>query len=129
ALRALQPVIRERYQWVVQLPVAWARDLDWYLLTLGGLAGIDLEPMSEERLWRHINAIDAAGRRYFLPNIAISITHGIIHRMLFQMVMLLAGPKDGPALYDSLTCFCETKTNLVNNDLLRLAAIVKRTPS
>lgn len=129
ALRALLPVIRERYQWVVQLPVAWARDLDWYLLNLGGLAAIDLEPMSEEALWRHINAIDAVGRRYFLPNIAISITHGIIHRMLFQMVMLLAGPKDGPQLYDSLTCFCETKTNLVNNDLLRLAAMVKQVPS
>jgi pyruvate,water dikinase len=129
ALRALIPVIRERYQWVVQLPVAWARDLDWYLLNLGGLAAFDLEPMNEDSLWRHINAIDAVGRRYFLPNIAISITHGIIHRMLFQLAMLLAGPKEGAALYDSLTCFCETKTNLVNNDLLRLAAMAKSEPS
>jgi phosphohistidine swiveling domain-containing protein len=129
SLRALLPVVRERYQWVVQLPVAWARDLDWYLLTLGGLAAKNLGPLTEEELWRHINAIDAVGRRYFLPNIAISITHGIVHRMLFQMAMLLAGPQDGPALYDSLTCFCETKTNLVNSDLLRLAQHVRRTPA
>lgn len=128
ALRALLPVIRERYQWVVQLPVAWARDLDWYLLSLGGLAAARLDEMNEEALWRHINAIDALGRRYFLPNIAISITHGILHRMLFQLVVLLVGPKEGPALYDSLTCFCDTKTNLVNQDLLRLAQRARRTP-
>src|SRR5260221_676362 len=128
ALRALLPVIRERYQWVVQLPVTWARDLDWYLLSLGGLAAAPLGEMNEDELWRHINAIDALGRRYFLPNIAISITHGIVHRMLFQLVVLLVGPKEGPALYDSLTCYCETKTNLVNHDLLRLAKLIRRTP-
>jgi pyruvate,water dikinase len=128
ALRALLPVVRERYQWVVQLPVTWARDLDWYLLTLGGLASVDLDALNEAQLWEQIKAVDALGRRYFLPNIAISITHGIIHRMLFQLVMLLVGPGEGPALYDSLTCFCETKTNLVNNDLLRLAQHVRRTP-
>ncbi len=128
ALRALLPVIRERYQWVVQLPVTWARDLDWYLLTLGGLAAVDLDSLNEAQLWRHIKAIDALGRRYFLPNIAISITHGIIHRMLFQLVALLVGPQEGAALYDALTCFCDTKTNLVNNDLLRLAEQVRRTP-
>jgi phosphohistidine swiveling domain-containing protein len=124
-LRKLLPVIRERYQWVVQLPVAWARDLDWYLLRLGALSAVDLEPLNEEQLWRHIGAINAAGSRYFLPNIAISITHGIIHRMLYQLVTMLVGPQEGPALYDSLTCFCETKTNLVNNDLQRLAQLVR----
>jgi len=125
ALRKLQPVIRERYQWVVQLPVWWARDLDWYLLRLGALSAVDLEPLNEEELWRHIGEINAAGSRYFLPNIAISITHGIIHRMLYQLVTMLVGPREGPALYDSLTCFCETKTNVVNNDLHRLAQQVR----
>jgi pyruvate,water dikinase len=128
SLRALLPVVRERYQWVVQLPVAWARDLDWYLLTLGGLASKNLGPLTEEELWQHIKAIDAVGRRYFLPNIAISITHGILHRMLFQMVTLLTNAQEGPAFYDALTCFCETKTSVVNNDLLRLAQHVRRTP-
>lgn len=124
-LRKLLPVIRERYQWVVQLPVAWARDLDWYLLRLGALSAVDLEPLTEEQLWRQIGEINAAGSRYFLPNIAISITHGIIHRMLYQLVTMLVGPQEGPALYDSLTCFCETKTNLVNNDLHYLARLVR----
>lgn len=128
-LRALLPVIRDRYQWVVHLPVTWARDLDWYLLTLGGLAAADLESMDDAALWKQINTIDALGHRYFLPNIAISITHGIIHRMLYRTVALLVGPKEGAALYDSLTCFCDTKTNLVNDDLLRLAQVVRRTPA
>ena len=127
SLRALLPVIRERYQWVVQLPVTWARDLDWYLLRLGALDAIDLESLDEAHLWRHVNEIDATGSRYFLPNIAISITHGIIHRMLFQLAAMIVGPTEGAALYDSLTCFCDTKTNLVNNDLNRLATEVRET--
>jgi pyruvate,water dikinase len=128
SLRALLPVIRDRYQWVVQLPVSWARDLDYYLLSLGALGAADLERMNEEQLWRHVAAINRAGSDYFLPNIAISITHGILHRMLYGLVTMVAGPQEAPALYDSLTCFCETKTNLVNLDLNRLAAIVQATP-
>jgi pyruvate,water dikinase len=129
ALRALLPVIRERYQWVVQLPVAWARDLDWYLLSLGALAAARLDLMSDAELWRHVEAIDAVGRRYFLPNIAISITHGVLHRMLFQLAGLLVGPQQGPALYDALTCFCDTKTSLVNQDLARLARQAQGAPA
>jgi pyruvate,water dikinase len=129
SLRALLPAIRERYQWVVQLPVAWARDLDWYLLRLGALDAVDLEALDEARLWRQVNEIDATGSRYFLPNIAISISHGIIHRMLYQLAVMVAGPAEGAGLYDSLTCFCDTKTNLVNNDLNRLAMQVRETPA
>ncbi|MEA2570209.1 MAG: rifampicin phosphotransferase [Acidobacteriota bacterium] len=129
SLRALLPVIRERYQWVVQLPVSWARDLDYYLLNLGALGAADLERMNEEQLWRHVAAINRAGSDYFLPNIAISITHGILHRMLYGLVTLVVGPQEAPALYDSLTCFCDTKTNLVNLDIHRLAALVRTIPA
>jgi len=129
SLRALLPVIRDRYQWVVQLPVAWARDLDYYLLNLGALGAADLERMNEEQLWRHVGAVNRVGSNYFLPNIAISITHGILHRMLYGLVTMVAGPQEAPAMYDSLTCFCETKTNLVNLDIHRLAAIVQTMPA
>ena len=129
SLRALLPVIRDRYQWVVQLPVSWARDLDYYLLNLGALGAADLERINEEQLWRHVGAVNRVGSNYFLPNIAISITHGILHRMLYGLVTMVAGPQDAPAMYDSLTCFCETKTNLVNLDIHRLAAIVQTMPA
>lgn len=129
SLRALMPVIRDRYQWVVQLPISWARDLDYYLLNLGALGAADLERMNEEQLWRHVAAINRTGSDYFLPNIAISITHGILHRMLYGLVAMVAGPQDAPAMYDSLTCFCDTKTNLVNLDIHRLAALVQTIPA
>lgn len=110
----------ERYRWVQELPVTWARDLDRYLLTLGRLSAVDLASLDDAALWRHLLAVDGLGRDYFRPNIAISITQGVLHRTLFTVVMLIAGREQAPALYDALTCFCETKTNLVNTDLHRL---------
>jgi pyruvate,water dikinase len=53
------------------------------------------------------------------------------------MVEQLTRPKEGltddppevPPLYDSLICFCETKTDVVEIDLQRLAQSVRRTPA
>ncbi|HVO31887.1 MAG TPA: PEP-utilizing enzyme, partial [bacterium] len=89
----------------------------------------DLRALDDAALLAHIREIDGAGRQYFRPNIAISITQGLLHRTLFKVVSLLAGSADAPALYDSLTCFCDTKTNLVNRDLHALAAQVRATPA
>ncbi len=125
-LAALVPALRERYRWVQELPVLWARDLDRYLLRLGRLAAVDLRGRSEREVWRHVLAVDALGREYFRPNIAISITQGLLHRTLFRLATLLVGPERAPGLYDRLTSFCETKTNLVNADLHRLYALARR---
>ena len=113
------------YRWVQELPVHWARDLDRYLLELGGLGARDLAGLSLEELWAHVLEIDRVGREYFLPNIAISITQGLLHRLLFQMVAHVVGPADAPAVYDGLTCFYDTKTGLVNRDLCELACMVR----
>ena len=40
-----------------------------------------------------------------LPNIAISISQGLLHRLLFQIVAHTVGPEEAPAVYDGLTCF------------------------
>ncbi|HET7463565.1 MAG TPA: PEP/pyruvate-binding domain-containing protein, partial [Longimicrobium sp.] len=119
----------ERYRWVQELPVTWARDLDRYLLTLGRLSAVDLPSLDDAALWRHLRAVDALGRDYFRPNIAISITQGVLHRTLFGVVTMIAGREQAPALYDALTCFCETKTNLVNADLHRLYRLVREDPA
>ncbi|HEU0052882.1 MAG TPA: PEP/pyruvate-binding domain-containing protein, partial [Longimicrobium sp.] len=119
----------ERYRWVQELPLTWARDLDRYLLGLGRLGAVPLGGLSDADLWRHVLAIDALGRDYFRPNIAISITQGVLHRSLFRLVALLVGPERAPALYDALTSFCETKTNLVNGDLYRLYREIRREPA
>ena len=42
-LEARVPSLRERYRWVQELPVQWARDLDWYLLELGRLGSTRLD--------------------------------------------------------------------------------------
>lgn len=118
----------ERYRWVQELPVTWARDLDRYLLTLGRLGAVDLTSLDDGALWRHLLAVDALGRDYFRPNIAISITQGVLHRTLFGVVTMIAGREKAPALYDALTCFCETKTNLVNADLYRLYRMIRDEP-
>jgi len=124
-LAALVPTLRERYRWVQELPVEWARDLDRYLFGLGRLSAVDLETLDDARLWLHVLDLDALGRGYFLPNIAISITHGVLHRTLFRLVQLVAGVDAAPAMHDALTGYCETKTSVVNRDLYglyRLAA-------
>lgn len=118
----------ERYRWVQELPVTWARDLDRYLLTLGRLSAVDLSSLDDAALWRHLLAVDGLGRDYFRPNIAISITQGVLHRTLFGVVAMIAGREQAPALYDALTCFCETKTSLVNADLYRLYRLVRGEP-
>jgi pyruvate,water dikinase len=119
----------DRYRWVQELPVTWARDLDRYLLTLGRLGAVDLSRLSDDDLWRHVTAIDRLGREYFLPNIAISITQGVLHRTLFALAAMLVGRERAPGMYDALTSYCETKTSLVNADLYRLYRRIRSEPA
>ena len=71
-LRALLPVIREKYGWVQELPSRWSRDLDWYLLRLGEFNAITLSSLNLKDLWAHVIKVSETGAHYFLPNIAIS---------------------------------------------------------
>ena len=70
--------------------------------------------------------MDELGRRYFLPNIAISITQGLLHLVLYRALVLLVGSDEAPRFHDGLTSYCDTKTNLVNRDLYRLYQTIKR---
>ena len=120
--------MRDRFGWVEELPVAWARDLDRYLIRLGALSAVPVEELAEARVWEHVQALDRTGREYFLPNIAISLTHALLHRTLFRFLGLVAGG-DAPRLYDGLMRFCETKTSLVNADMASLARLARRDPA
>jgi phosphohistidine swiveling domain-containing protein len=125
-LRELLPHLRRRYPWVERLPVSWARDLDRYLLRLGALSSIDPAGLTELELRDLIDSIAAAGSEYFLPNIAISLTHAFLHRGLFRFLSLVAEPAEAAKLYDELMGFCETKTSVVNADLQELARSARR---
>ena len=49
-LRAAIPRVREQYRWVQDLPVAWLRDLDYYLVTLGRFLAEPLEGLTPREL-------------------------------------------------------------------------------
>lgn len=120
--KALERALAKPYAWARELPVAWMSGLDRYLVALGRVAGQPLREKTEAELWEHVLEIDRVGREYFRPNIAISLTQGALHRLLYTLVEALVGSDGAAELHDDLTCFCETKTALVNRELLRLSS-------
>jgi phosphohistidine swiveling domain-containing protein len=122
------PQLRQRYAWVLELPVRWARDLDRYLIRLGRLSAASLEGMDVGRLWQHVLAVQAVAAEYFLPNIAISITQSFLHRVLYQLAGMSVGPERALSALDGLLAGCETKTAVVNRELHELAQLAAKTP-
>lgn len=122
------PTLRDSFRWAQDLPVEWSRNLDWYLIRLGELGTAPLDSLTDEGTWQSVRAINAHGAQYFLPNIAISITHGALYRLLHRLVTIAAGPGEGPALFDSLMCYCETKTGLINRELFDMAMLARSEP-
>ncbi len=121
--KSLEKHLVKPYSWARDLPTSWMRDLDRYLLALGRLDNQELEKLGREELWAHVLEVDRVGREYFRPNIAISLTQSALHRLLYALIMTLVGPESAATLHDSLIGYCETKTSLVNHDLLRLASL------
>jgi rifampicin phosphotransferase len=124
-LRAFLPRAREAYGWVFELPTAWARDLDRYLLGVGRLMAEAVPGPDPRDHWDRVLRIEQVGREYFRPNIAISITHGLLHRALFQALSLFFPPAEARSLYDRLTRVCDTKTSAVNAELSALAVAAR----
>lgn len=127
-LRRALPRIRQAFQWVQELPVTWARDLDRYLLRIGEF---NAEPLGSKDLagvWRFVLAVNELGADYFQPNIAISLTQGVLHRGLHHLLTVALGEADARRLFDDLTAFCETKTGAINKELFELALMVRGRP-
>jgi pyruvate,water dikinase len=125
-LRAAIPRLREQFGWVQELPVAWMRDLDHYLVTLGRFQAEALEGKAPFEIWRHVLAVNEHGAQYFLPNIAISIAQGTIYRVLHGLLKLAIGPADADVLFDHLMAWCETKTGQINKELFELALLARK---
>jgi len=66
---------------------------------------------------------------YFRPNIAISLTQTILHRVLHALVSMVAGPDRVLGVVDGLLAGCETKTALVNREIHGLARLAADTPA
>jgi len=127
-LRAAIPGLREEFRWVQELPVTWARDLDFYLISIGRYM---TEPLAEKRvgeLWDFVLAVNEHGADYFLPNIAISITHSTLYRLLHRLLQMGFGPEAANPLFDRLMAYCETKTGVINKELFELAMMIRARP-
>jgi pyruvate,water dikinase len=127
-LRAALPSIREEYRWVQELPVIWARDLDYYLISLGRFMAEPLENKSAKQVWAYVLAVNALGADYFLPNIAISITHSTLYRLLHHLLKMCLEAEIANVLFDHLMAYCETKTGTINKELFEMASMVRAQP-
>jgi pyruvate,water dikinase len=128
-LRALAGGAADRFAWVLDLPERWPIALDGTLATLGALAAEPARQASPAACWARIGRIDAAGRAYFRPNIAISMGHGLLHRTLHAALALFFDRAEAARIYLALTRVADTKTGAVNRELLALAAAVRATPA
>jgi phosphoenolpyruvate synthase/pyruvate phosphate dikinase len=120
------PTIREKFSWVLELPVRWARDLDRYLIRLGHLSSVPLDDMSVPEIWQFILRLQEIATDYFHPNIAISITQSFLHRLLLHLVTTVLGKEDGLRIFDGLMAGCDTKTAVVNREIHELASLARR---
>jgi pyruvate,water dikinase len=128
-LRAAIPGLREEFRWVRELPLTWARDLDTYLIHIGRFTSESLADKNPGEVWRFVRAVSEHGADYFLPNIAISITHGALYRLLHGFLQMAFGPEAAHSLFDRLMAFCETKTGMINRELFELAVAVRAQPA
>lgn len=128
-LAAAIPDLRQRYSWVLDLPVRWARDLDRYLLRLGRLSAVDLDDADLDGVWLHLSEILDVAADYFLPNIAISMTQTFLHRLLHGLLNMAVGAERALPLVDGLLAGCETKTAVVNAELHELAQTARGIPA
>ena len=127
-LPTLIPQLRERFRWVQELPIHWSRDLDYYLVRLGEFDAEPLDDKSIRGLWDLVRKINAHGTQYFLPNIAISVTQGLLYKLLHFLLHNLFGPEEFAPIMDDLLAFCETKTGAINKELFELAELARLDP-
>jgi pyruvate,water dikinase len=127
-LRAALPRLREDFRWVQDLPALWMRDLDYYLISIGQFMTEPLEARSVKDLWHYVLKVNEHGAAYFLPNIAISITHGALYALLHHLLRMVFGAEAANPFFDNLMAFCETKTGAINKELFELAALARARP-
>lgn len=125
-LQAALPELARRYSWVQELPVRWMRDLDTYLLEIGALLREDLSARRLDECWQYVLNVRDAGKRYFLPNIAISLTQRTLYTVLYQILNMSMAPTEAKAMFDLLLSVSDTKTGQVNAELWDLSRQIRR---
>lgn len=121
------PEMQARFQWIVDLPQYWIRDLDVYLLSIGRLSSATFEDFTMDDFQRFYRELSKTATEYFKPNIAISMTQALLTRTLFEFVLLLT--KDifkTQDLVRKILASSTTKTGQINREIYGLAQIAKK---
>ena len=116
-----------RFAWISELPTRWMNDLDSYLLAIGRFNSIDYSGKNIAQCWQAVREINELGTRYFLPNIAISLTQTLLYRVLQRVLVLLDCPEP-QELFDRLIAVADTKTAAVNQAMWQLSRLVRTQP-
>ena len=124
-LQLALPSILERFRWVPGLPGEWHRELPAYLARLDAFMAEPIDRYDLPQCWDFIGRVNAAGTAYFLPNIAISIGHGVLHRALRTLLAMGTGSEADAERLTSVLVKCETMTTRVNAELHALAAMAR----
>ncbi|STP11468.1 phosphoenolpyruvate synthase/pyruvate phosphate dikinase [Helicobacter cinaedi] len=122
------PSLTNKLESIKALPKLWHRDLATYLQELGALKAQDLSNASLQEVWEFIGQIVRVGTEYFKPNIAISITQAMLYKILFALLKLIDST-NAQSLFALLTTTDNTKTSLVNDELFKLACMIKNNQS
>lgn len=128
-LREALPQLAQRYAWVQELPVRWMRDLDTYLLEIGALMREALGGYTMAQCWDYLLRVRDAGTRYFLPNIAISLTQRTLYAVLYQILQMSMPPAEAKSMFDLLLSVSDTKTGQVNAELWALSRQIRQEPA
>lgn len=120
------PRLRTKYQWVKELPVAWMRDLDRYLLRVGKLSHQPMGTFGCDDYKRYFKEIFVVANEYFQPNIAISMTQAFLTRVLLKLISLLVRDElQAHDLLKKIIAVSETKTGQINRELYGLSCMAR----
>jgi pyruvate,water dikinase len=115
------PTLLQRFAWVRTLPGEWHAALPAYLEAIERFTNESIEGYDERQAWDYVQRVNALGTKYFLPNIAISIGHAVLHRGLRAIVAMSLGESDAENVTAALVA-CDTMTAQVNRELALLDA-------
>lgn len=130
ALIASAPELMRRHAWVAELPLKWRRDLDAYLQGIDGLMHEPLASYTVAELWDYVLRVRDLGCRYFLPNIAISLTQRSLHVLLVRMVGMITrvDAAEAASMAERLLAVTDTMTGRINQEMRELARVASRLP-
>lgn len=108
-----------KYHWAEELARNWQVELHQYLLKLGELQHFPTENVKGYK--KYFDQLFGAAKKYFMPNIAISMTQGFLVGTLHEaLYFLYKDPVKANIELQKILSTAELKTAKVNNDLMKI---------